>query len=217
MHSRLAGAFTQHAKVMSAYPYSGTCRLELQVAVSMLSGAGDLAREMLASSEVPDRAGKLHESLKSQQNALGVANSSSELVLVTGRCQSPFADWLPEESKELEFHVLKPPVGLSLFVVCCFVLLDSLYCVTFSAGSSLRALLPLCAWLCTMCNTSCLFVRCRLSKWLMLVYTGGKIQGVCVLLPHTADQGKTARRKLYGDALAKKVKPYITCYLFFDI
>lgn len=46
---------------------------------------------------------------------------------------------------------------------------------------------------------------------------GVKIQGLCVMLPHTADQGKTVRRKLYGDALAKKVQLYSTlrCALFF--
>jgi hypothetical protein len=35
---------------------------------------------------------------------------------------------------------------------------------------------------------------------------GVDVKGVCVLLPHTADQGKSVRRKLYADALAKQVR-----------
>ena len=42
---------------------------------------------------------------------------------------------------------------------------------------------------------------------------GVEIRGVCILLPHTADQGKNARRKLYGDNLAKKVMLTIQKYI----
>lgn len=72
---------------------------------------------MVGSAEVPDRAVNFIESLKAQQAALGAANSSLELQLVTARCLSPFADWLPEESKELEFHVVKPSTGTQILSV----------------------------------------------------------------------------------------------------
>lgn len=69
---------------------------------------------MVGTSEVPARAQAFIKSLEDQQATLGAVNNSLELELVTGRCLSPFADWLPEESKQLEFHVLKPSEGTQL-------------------------------------------------------------------------------------------------------
>lgn len=116
---------------------------DLEMTLRLVQLKAELGKEMVGTCEVPARAQVFIKSLEDQQATLEAVNNSSELELVTGRSLSPFAEWLPEESKQLEFHVLKPSEGV-------------------------------------------------------------KIQGVCVMLPHTADQGKTVRRKLYGDDLAKK-------------
>lgn len=62
--------------------------------------------------KVPTPAANFIVDLSGQQDELCAANWSQDLEMVTGHCTSPFADWLPEESKQCEFHVLKPPAGM---------------------------------------------------------------------------------------------------------
>ena len=72
-------------------------------------------------SQVPKPARMVIQELAGQQAELEAPNTTPGLTIVPGRFESPFAEWLPEKSKQCEFHVLKPPAGTFLpgsCVVC---------------------------------------------------------------------------------------------------
>ena len=75
--------------------------------------AGQIAREMLSNpAQVPTPATEVIQQLEGQQAELGGLDTAADLAIVTGHFESPFAEWLPEKSKQCEFHVLKPPIGV---------------------------------------------------------------------------------------------------------
>jgi hypothetical protein len=76
------------------------------------SRAGTIAKQMVGSAKLPEPAAAVMRQLADQQAELAAPNGKNVIEAVKGRFFSPMSAFLPSESCECEFYVLKPPKGV---------------------------------------------------------------------------------------------------------